>query len=122
MVGVAERVGERGSRVEAGEVERVGVRETETVGEGEREGKGEGVVRRASAETHAANTRLMRSIAKRVFCVRRLPAILSFGLFPMGLGDTQDTLQGQGSSNDGDPLAVYQKNMDASRKENATRQ
>jgi hypothetical protein len=38
----------------------------------------------------------------------------------MRLDNFKVTLQGQGSSNDDDPLAVYQKNMDASRKEGAT--
>jgi len=120
MVGVGEGVGEGGSEVEVGEVKSVGVREVEAVGEGEREAKGKGVAREALAETHAANPRLMRTIAKRGFCGRGLPTILFFGFFSIGSGSTQYTLQGQGSNDDGDPLAVYQKNMDASRKEGAT--
>jgi len=69
-VGVAEGIGDGGSGVKVEEVKRDGVTETVAEGDGERRGNRDGVDRGVSLEAHAANPRLMRTIAKREFCRR----------------------------------------------------
>jgi hypothetical protein len=77
-----------------------------------------GVSPGAQAARPRLSPRLTKTMTKSNFCNRRLNTVTRFCMFLMRLNSFKDSLQRRFKQYL-EPLAVYQKNMDASRKESA---